>query len=253
MDLQLQGLKAVVTGGTKGIGRAIVESFANEGANVAFCARNAGEVAETEKALTAKGVKAKGTVVDVGDAKALRDWVESTAKEFGGIDMAVANVSALAIPDEDENWDTSYRADLMGTVNLCKSVIPHLEKSPVKSLVAISSVSGREADFASGPYGTFKTAIIGYMAGLSLSLAEKGIRSNTISPGNTYFPGGVWQSIEGGNPDLFKFAMGLNPTGRMGTAEEIAAGVVFISSPVASRISGANLLIDGALTRGIQF
>jgi 3-oxoacyl-[acyl-carrier protein] reductase len=253
MDLGIKGKVAIVTGGTKGIGRAIVESFANEGANVAFCARNAEEVADTEKALIAKGVKAKGTVLDVGDASALRAWVESTAKEFGGIDMAVANVSALAIPDEDANWDTSYRVDLMGTVNLCKAVIPHMDKSSVKSLLAISSVSGREADFASGPYGTFKTAIIGYMAGLALSLAEKGIRANTVSPGNTYFPGGVWQSIEGGNPDLFKFAMGLNPTGRMGTAEEIASGVVFISSPVSSRTSGANLLIDGALTRGIQF
>lgn len=253
MDLGIKGKTAIVTGGTKGIGRSIVEAFANEGANVAFCARNAEEVAQTEKALSAKGVKAKGTVLDVGDAKALRAWVDATAKEFGGIDMAVANVSALAIPDTDENWDTSYRVDLMGTVNLCKAVIPYLEKSDVKSLVAISSVSGREADFAAGPYGTFKTAIIGYMAGLSLQLAEKGIRANTVSPGNTYFEGGVWQSIEGGNPELFSFAMSLNPTGRMGTPEEIAAGVVFVSSPVSSRTSGANLLIDGALTRGIQF
>ena len=253
MDLGIKGKTAIVTGGTKGIGRSIVEAFADEGANVAFCARNADEVAQTEKALSAKGVKAKGTVVDVGDAKALRAWVDATAKEFGGIDMAVANVSALAIPDTDENWDTSYRVDLMGTVNLCKAVIPYLEKSDVKSLVAISSVSGREADFAAGPYGTFKTAIIGYMAGLSLQLAEKGIRANTVSPGNTYFVGGVWQSIEGGNPELFSFAMSLNPTGRMGTPEEIAAGVVFVSSPVSSRTSGANLLIDGALTRGIQF
>lgn len=253
MDLSIKGKTAIVTGGTKGIGRAIVEAFANEGANVAFCARNKDEVADTEKALVAKGVKAKGTVVDVGDAKALRAWVASTAKDFGGIDMAVANVSALAIPDEDDNWDTSFRVDMMGTVNLCKAVIPHLDKSDVKSLLAISSVSGREADFASGPYGTFKSAIIGYMAGLSFSLAEKGIRANTVSPGNTYFPGGVWQSIEGGNPDLFSFAMGLNPTGRMGTAEEVAAGVVFLSSPVSSRISGTNLVVDGALTRGIQF
>jgi NAD(P)-dependent dehydrogenase (short-subunit alcohol dehydrogenase family) len=253
MDLKIKGKTAIVTGGTKGIGRAIVEAFADEGANVAFCARNADEVKATEAAVAKKGVKAKGTVVDVGDAKALRAWVDATAKEFGGIDMVVANVSALAIPDEDANWEASYKVDLMGTVNLCKAAMPYIEKSDVKSLVAISSVSGREADFASGPYGTFKTAIIGYMAGLSLSLAEKGIRANTVSPGNTYFPGGVWQSIEGGNPELFSFAMGLNPTGRMGTAEEIAAGVVFVSSPVASRVSGANLLIDGALTRGIQF
>ena len=253
MDLKIKGKTALVTGGTKGIGRAIVDAFANEGANVAFCARNKDEVAATEAALTAKGVKAKGSVVDVGSPEELRKWVDDTAKEFGGIDMAVANVSALAIPDTDENWDTSYKVDLMGTVNMVKAVLPHLEKSTIKSVLAISSVSGREADFASGPYGTMKTAIIGYMAGVSLALAEKGIRSNTVSPGNTYFPGGVWENIEGGNPDLFKFAMDLNPTGRMGTAEEIAAGVVFISSPVASRISGANLLIDGALTRGIQF
>lgn len=253
MDLGIKNKVAIVTGGTKGIGRAIVETFADEGAHVAFCARNADEVTETEKSLVAKGVKAKGTALDVADAEGLRNWVEDTAKEFGGIDMAVANVSALAIPDEDENWDTSYKVDLMGTVNLCKAVIPHLEKSDVKSLLAISSVSGREADFASGPYGTMKTAIIGYMAGLSLSLAEKGIRANSVSPGNTYFPGGVWNRIEEGNPDLYNMAMGLNPTGRMGTAEEIASGVVFISSPISSRTSGANLLIDGALTRGIQF
>jgi 3-oxoacyl-[acyl-carrier protein] reductase len=253
VDLKIKGKTALVTGGTKGIGRAIVEAFAAEGANVAFCARNAAEVASTETALAAHGVKAKGTALDVGDAQALRAWVEDTAEEFGGIDMAVANVSALAIPDTDENWETSFKVDLMGTVNMVKAVLPHLENSDVKSLVAISSVSGREADFAAGPYGTMKTAIIGYMAGVALQVAEKGIRANTVSPGNTYFEGGVWQSIEGGNPDLFNFALGLNPTGRMGTAEEIAAGVVFISSPLSSRTSGANLLIDGALTRGIQF
>lgn len=253
MDLGIAGKTALVTGGTKGIGRAIVEGFAAEGANVAFCARDAAEVAATQAALEAHGVRAIGTSLDVGDAAALRAWVESSAAAFGGIDMVVANVSALAIPDTDENWETSFRVDLMGTVNLVKAALPHLEKSDIKSAVAISSVSGREADFASGPYGTVKTAIIGYMAGVALQVADKGIRVNTVSPGNTYFPGGVWESIEGGNPDLFSFAMGLNPTGRMGTAEEIASGVVFLSSAKASRISGANLLIDGALTRGIQF
>lgn len=253
MDLGIAGKTALVTGGTKGIGRAIVEAFAAEGANVAFCARNAEEVASTEATLNATGVRAIGTVLDVGDGAGVAAWVEQTASAFGGIDMAVANVSALAIPDSDENWEASFRVDLMGTVNLVKAALPHLERSDIKSALAISSVSGREADFASGPYGTMKTAIIGYMAGVALQVAEKGIRANTVSPGNTYFPGGVWENIEVGNPDLFSFAMGLNPTGRMGTAEEIAAGVVFLSSPRASRISGANLLIDGALTRGIQF
>jgi 3-oxoacyl-[acyl-carrier protein] reductase len=253
MDLKIAGKTAIVTGGTKGIGRAIVEAFAAEGASVAFCARNAEQVAETEKAIVALGVKAKGTALDVGDPDALRAWVGNTASSFGSIDMAVANVSALAIPDSDENWETSFRVDLMGTVNFVKAVLPHLERSSVKSVVAISSVTGREADFASGPYGTMKTAIIGYMGGLALQVADEGIRVNTVSPGNTYFPGGVWANIEGGDPQLFSSAMELNPTGRMGTPQEIAAGVVFLSSPVSSRTSGANLLMDGALTRGIQF
>jgi len=253
MDLQIKGKTALVTGGTKGIGRAIVDAFVAEGANVAFCARNADEVAATEAAFADSGSKVVGTVMNVRDAAAISSWVEASAKKFGGIDMIVSNVSALAIPDTDENWIESIEVDLMGTVRLVKASVPHLEKSKSPSIVAISSVSGREVDFASGPYGTVKTAIIGYIAGVAFQLAEKGIRANTVSPGNTYFPGGVWTSIEQGNPELFQFAMGLNPTHRMGTPQEVAAGVVFLSSPLSSRTTGANLLIDGGLTRGIQF
>ncbi|MGC3022350.1 MULTISPECIES: SDR family NAD(P)-dependent oxidoreductase [unclassified Brevibacterium] len=252
MDLRIGGKTAMVTGGTRGIGRAIVEAFLAEGANVAFCARSTQEVADTELECAAQG-RVIGTALDVSDSTSLNNWVESTAEEFGGIDMVVANVSALAIPDTEENWYRSFNVDLMGTVNLAKATIAHLKDSEAGSLIAISSVSGREADFASGPYGTMKTAIIGYMAGLALQLAETGVRVNTVSPGNTYHPNGVWPGIETGDPELFDYALGLNPTGRMGTPEETAASVVFLSSPCSSRTSGANLLIDGALTRGIQF
>jgi NAD(P)-dependent dehydrogenase (short-subunit alcohol dehydrogenase family) len=116
----------------------------------------------------------------------------------------------------------------------------------------VSSVSGREIDFAAGPYGTIKAALIHYMQGLAYQLAGKGIRANAVSPGNTYFPGGVWANIETSVPELFSTAMALNPTGRMGTPDEIARTVVFVSSPAASRTSGANILVDGALTRGVQ-
>jgi NAD(P)-dependent dehydrogenase (short-subunit alcohol dehydrogenase family) len=179
--------------------------------------------------------------------------VEEAAGALGGVDIVVANVSALAIPDEPASWKASFETDMMGTVGLVRAAMPYLERSDAASIVTISSVSGREIDFAAGPYGTFKAAIIHYTQGLAYQLAGKGIRANTVSPGNTYFDGGVWQSIEQGNPDLFRQAMALNPTGRMAKPEEIARGVAFLASPAASFVTGANLVIDGALTRGVQF
>ncbi|WP_411284323.1 SDR family NAD(P)-dependent oxidoreductase [Lapillicoccus sp.] len=251
MDLQLTGKRVLVTGGTRGIGRAIVAGFLDEGAAVGFCARNPEDTSAAQQALSDRG-HVTGTVVDVGDAAALEAWVERSAQDLGGLDVVVANVSALAIPDTEENWLASLNVDLMHTVRLVRAAMPHLERSDAASIIAISSVSGRESDFASGPYGTAKTAIVGYIHGLAMQLAAKGIRANTVSPGNTYFEGGVWSSIEAGDPDLFNAAVELNPTGHMGTCEEIARPVLFLASPAASRVSGANLVVDGALTRGIQ-
>ena len=251
MDLQLSGKRVLVTGGTRGIGRAIVEVFLDEGAAVGFCARDADEVSAAQSELRARG-RAVGTALDVGDADALAAWVEQSASAMGGLDVVVANVSALAIPDTEENWQASLNVDVMHTVRLVRFALPHLERSDAASIIAISSVSGRESDFASGPYGTAKTAIVGYIHGLALQLADKGIRANTVSPGNTYFEGGVWSAIETGDPTLFATAVGLNPTGHMGNPAEIAACVVFLASPRASRVSGTNLVADGALTRGVQ-
>ncbi|MEK9664648.1 MAG: SDR family oxidoreductase [Candidatus Nanopelagicales bacterium] len=252
MDLKAQGLKALVTGGTRGIGRAIVETFLDEGVDVSFCARSADAVEETSQALAGRGAHVHGSTVDVGDAVALSSWVEASAKRMGGIDIVVSNVSALAIPDTDENWEMSINVDLLGTVRLVKAAMPYLEKSSAASIVTVSSVSGREVDFASGPYGTVKTALVAYTQGLAFQLADKGIRANTVSPGNTYFEGGVWESIKHGDPALFATALGLNPTGRMGTPQEMAAAVVFLASPISSFTTGTNLVVDGALTRGIH-
>ena len=251
MDLGLKGKSVLVTGGSKGIGLAIAELFAGEGANVAICARNADDVAKAVKSLRAKGVKASGRGLDVADPGALKAWIEAAAAELGGIDVMVCNVSALAVGDTAESWEKSFRTDMMHTVNSVAAARPHLEKSRSASVVIVSSVSGFEVDFAAGSYGAMKAALIHYSKGLSNQLVAKGIRVNVVSPGNTYFEGGIWQNIERGNPDLFKTAMSLNPTGRMGTAEEVAAGVVFLASPMASRVSGTNLVIDGALTKAV--
>jgi 3-oxoacyl-[acyl-carrier protein] reductase len=253
MELGLAGKRILVTGGTRGIGRAIVDGLLAEKAAVAYCARTPDAVAATQSELAADGAMAIGTAVDVGDAAALTDWVNGSADALGGIDGVVANVSALAIPDTQENWRTSFDVDLMGTVRLVEAALPYLLATGTGSIVTISSVSGREIDFASGPYGTMKAAIIHYTQGLAYNLAGKGVRANTVSPGNTYFPGGVWPSIEQNDPELYATALGLNPTGRMAAPKEIANAVVFLSSSAASFITGTNLVVDGALTRGVQF
>jgi NAD(P)-dependent dehydrogenase (short-subunit alcohol dehydrogenase family) len=230
-----------------------VETLAAEGAAVGFCARTERDVTDTVEVLKARGCATAGLVVDVADETGMQRWVAASAAELGGVDIVVANVSALAIPDEAANWRASFDVDMMGTVSLVRAAMPYLEQSSAASIVTIGSVSGREIDFAAGPYGTFKAAIIHYTQGLAYQLAPKGIRANSLSPGNTYFSGGVWENIEQHNPELFAQALALNPTGRMAKPEEIARAAVFLCSPAASFITGANLLVDGALTRGVQF
>lgn len=253
MDLQLSGKRALVTGGTRGIGRAIVETFLAEGASVGFCARDTAEVEATTAELGQGGAVVEGTVLDVADATGMAAWVEASAESLGGIDIVVSNVSALAIPDTEENWAASIAVDLMGAVRLVTAALPHLRASGVGSIVTVSSVSGREIDFTAGPYGTVKAALVHYTQGLAYQLAAAGVRANTVSPGNTFFAGGIWESIKAGDPDLYSTALGLNPTGRMGTPHEMARAVVFLASPASGFTSGTNLVVDGALTRGVQF
>lgn len=253
MDLGLKGRRAVVTGATRGIGRSIAEHLAAEGTDIAFCARDRGDVAATVKALAAKGIRASGRALDVSDHVALGRWIAEAGHEFGGLDILISNVSALAIGPEEACWRAEFETDLMGTVKAVEAAMPFLERSDAAAIVVISSVSGREVDFAAGPYGVFKAALVHYAKGLSYQLAGKGIRVNALSPGNTYFPGGVWHKIEQGNPELYSRALALNPTGRMGKPEEVARAAVFLASPAASFITGTNLVVDGALTRGVQF
>jgi 3-oxoacyl-[acyl-carrier protein] reductase len=253
MDFGLKGLKVIVTGGTKGIGRAIAYTFAGEGADVAICARNGDDVNNTMTELQKFGGQVFGRALDVGHGEGVKTWVNDISSEWGEIDIIVSNVSALAIGQDDASWKKSFDVDIMGAVNLVNAAMPYLEKSKSASIVTISSVSGREIDFAAGPYGAFKAALIHYTQGLAFHLAGKGIRANTVSPGNTFFEGGVWDHIQHNNPELYNQALSLNPTGRMATPQEIANAVVFLGSPAASFVTGTNLVVDGALTRGVQF
>ena len=253
MDLGLAGKKAIVTGGSKGIGRAIADTLAAEGCQVAICARNADGVAAAVEALKGRGVKAFGRALDVADRDALVGWVEASAEELGGIDIAVANVSALDMNRTDEAFQREFEVDLLHTVRTVDAALPHLERSDAPSILVISSVSGLEHDFSSPAYGTFKAALIHYASRMASELAPKRIRVNAVSPGNTYFEGGIWQHIERNMPDLFADALSKNPWGRMATDGEVANAAVFLASPASSFTTGVNLVVDGALTRRVQY
>jgi len=253
LDLGLAGRKAIVTGGSRGIGRAICELLAEEGCDIALCARGAAGVEEAAAVLAGKGVKAYGGVVDVADTKALRGWVAEMAGKLGGLDIFIANVSALAQTMDEESWRRSLDVDIMGTVAGVEAAIPFLEKSSAGSIVVIGTTGAVEIAGAPRPYASVKAALVPYVKALARNLAPKGVRANMLSPGNVYFKGGVWSTVEENSPELFRMMVSRNPMGRMCTPQEVANAVVFLASPRAGFITGTNLIIDGALTQRVQF
>ncbi len=250
MDLGLKGKRAAVTGGSRGIGRAIVELLLAEGAEVAFCARGEDGVRTAEAAFASKG-KAAGSAVDAGDAAAVEAWVASSAAAMGGLDIVVANVSAMDTRNTAEAWRKSVEIDILGTVALCAAAWPHLEKT-AGAVVVIGSVAGVEVSGPTQPYRSVKAALLPYVKSMAIDGAPKGVRINCVSPGTIYFEGGVWHKRELNDPKGFKAAVDRNPTGRMGTPQEVANAAVFLASPAASFITGVNLLVDGAVTRRIN-
>lgn len=256
MDLALKGKKAIVLGGTRGIGRAIAETLAREGANVGVCARNAAQVEEAVGALKALGVKATGAPVDISDGQVLKVWIAAAAAELGGLDILVSNAGAMAQGADASSWEQNFKLDVLGAVNAFEAAQPLLEAAGAKhgdaAFVIISSVSAAVAESA-GSYGPIKASLIHMAKGLARQHAGKRIRVNVVSPGMVYFEGGVWHMVEKNMPDYFKTAMARNPTGRAATPQEIANAAVFLASPVSSYTTGVNLLVDGAITNRVNF
>jgi 3-oxoacyl-[acyl-carrier protein] reductase len=252
MDLKLKGNNALITGATKGIGRAIAETLADEGCNVAICARSQDSVDEAVAALQGKGVKAFGQAVDIGNGDQLKSWVEASADALGGIDTLVSNVSGGNAPGE-EGWRANFEHDMLGAVRLVEAAMPYLENSSNASIVVMSSTAALEKFIAANAYNAMKGALVQYAGALAQDLGPKHIRVNSICPGPIFIEGGAWDYIKQNMTPFYEQTVNDIPLGRMGSAEEIAAQVALLASPRGAFTTGSNLVIDGGFTKRIQF
>jgi 3-oxoacyl-[acyl-carrier protein] reductase len=257
MDLQLRGRKAIVTGATKGIGLAIARLLADEGVNLAICARTAADVRTTVQELAGKGIKAYGDAVDVQDREAYTRWIGSACERLGGLDIFVSNTTGTPGIAGEPGWKATFEIDVMGAVRGVETSLPYLRKSSSGAVVLIGSISGVISKVIPAPgafsYGAGKAALIAYGAMLSKQVAKEGIRVNTVSPGPIYFEGGPWDRIKQKAPAVLADAEAHCVIGRLGRPEDIAAAVAFLASPVSGFTVGQNLHVDGGYMEHIAF
>ena len=252
MDLQLHGKRAIISGATRGLGRAIGEELLREGVQFAFCARNAGAVAEAEAAYAARGGKARGWALDVRDADAYRAWLNEARDHLGGCDIFVPNVSAKGGLPGEAQWFANFEVDLLGAVRGIEVLADDLLAVRGAVLFLVTTAALEHFPVVQ-PYNVMKATLIVYAKQLSQTLGARGVRVNCISPGSIIYPGSSWEKARDGNPAFFEMVRSAIPEGRLGTPEEVAKLAVFLLSPAASWINGENIVIDGGQIKRVNF
>ena len=251
MDLGLNGKRALVTGSTKGIGRAIAETLLAEGASVAICARTAEDVETAVKELSAHGT-AFGSAVDASDADSLRAWVDQSASQLGGIDIFVHNTSGKPARSLD-GWLKNFQIDLMALIHGVDAATPALVDGG-GSVISIGTTATSE-HFASGSnsYSALKSAVTNWTLGQAQTLGAKGVRCNVVSPGPIFIEGGDWDRIKAGMPPFYEATEKNHPGGALGVAQDVADSVAFLVSDRAKHVNGVNLTVDGGFLKRINY
>ena len=251
MDLGLKGKGVIVTGASKGIGKAIALAFAAEGANLAICARGAEALEAARAEIAAHGVKVHAAACDVGNADALNGFLEGAHAALGRVDVLINNPSGFGVTDDEAGWAASLAVDVMAPVRATWKVVPWMEQQGGGAVIHISSISGMEASLPGVvAYAAVKAALISHSKSMAMELAPKGIRVNCVAPGSIDFPGGFWEQIHQSNKPFYDMVVSSIPFGRMGRPDEVANAVVFLSSSKASWVSGALVPVDGVQHKG---
>ena len=244
------GRRAVVMGGSRGIGRSIALAFAKAGAAVAICARGADALEATKAELEAFGVSAYAAPCDLADKDAIARFIPEAAAALGGINILVNNASGFALQDDEDGWAASFDIDMMAIVRASKAALPYLEHASDGAIVNVTSISAFRAAKRNPPYGAIKAAVIHYTASQARTLAARGIRVNALAPGSIEFPGGLWEQRRTSDPALYDSTLAQIPFGRMGTPEEMADVVMFLASQRARWVTGQTIVADGGQLLG---
>ncbi|MBM4409911.1 MAG: SDR family oxidoreductase [Chloroflexi bacterium] len=252
MDLQLDGRSVIVTGASRGIGRAIAAAFVAEGANVTICARGGDVLEATAAALRAAstGARVEAVAADLTTEAGAVAVLDGAVGAFGGVDVLVNNAGATVRDGSIvQNFTRSFELNVVAPLRMMELARPYLQTSGQGAVVNISSIYGREAG---GPpqYNATKSAQIAMTKALALEWIRDGIRVNNIAPGSIAFEGGSWgRRVEEDPEAMASFVRENIPGGRFGTVQEVARAVVFLASPAASWVVGATLNVDGGQSR----
>ena len=255
MDLGLAGKRVIVTGGSRGIGKSIIDGFVKEGAIVATCAPNQASLDQSLEAWRAAGATVYGGAVDVKDTDAFNSWFEGAVSQLGGLDVFISNVSTRIATEGEQRWLDTFDVDFMQHVRATELAIPHLKQGSDAACVFVSTIAAVMADIIpmEREYGAMKAALNGYASQLAHRLAKYPVRSNIVTPGPIDFAGGFWDQVKQASPEMFDRASKISALQRHGTAEEVANAVVFLASPAASYITGANPRVDGGALKQVNY